>query len=217
VNEILLAIVEGVTAFVATNVDDFIILLLFFAQVDMTFRPRHVVSGSYWGFAILVALSLVGFFGGLVVSSTWIGVLGVLPIFLGIKQLIQPEQDHVQVANVTQDVSTSSKRHPVIAAFMQLLHPQAYKVAAVTVANGGDNLGIYIPLFAVSNAMVLGVILVIFFLLKGVWCYAAYRLTQTPKIAEVLTQYAHSIVPLLLIGLGVFILWKNGTSKLVVF
>jgi cadmium resistance transport/sequestration family protein len=216
VNEIVLAIIEGVTAFAATNVDDLIILLLFFAQVNETFRPQHVVSGSYWGFAALVILSLVGFLGGLVVSSTWIGLLGILPIILGIKQLMQWGQDDAQVENVTNEFSALSNRHPLIAVLMKLLHPQAYKVAAVTFANGGDNIGIYVPLFAASSAMALGVILIVFSLLKGMWCYAAYRLTQNPRIAYGLTRYGHSIIPFVLIGLGLFILWKNGTFKLLI-
>ncbi|NJK63837.1 MAG: transporter [Synechococcaceae cyanobacterium SM2_3_1] len=215
-NEILLAIVEGVTAFAATNVDDLIILLLFFAQTSATFRPHHVVSGSYWGFAALVAFSLVGFLGGLVVSSAWIGLLGILPIILGIKQLMQREQEDVQVQEVTNDVSGISSYPPFIAGVLQLLHPQVYKVATVTFANGGDNIGIYVPLFAASDAIILGVILIVFFLLKGVWCYAAYRSTQNPSIAYVLARYGHSVVPFLLIGLGLFILWKNGTYKLLI-
>jgi cadmium resistance transport/sequestration family protein len=213
-NEIVLAIVEGVTAFAATNVDDLIILLLFFAQINATFRPHDVVVGAYLGFTALAALSLVGFFGGLIVSSTWIGLLGILPIVLGITQLMQQEQDDAQVQVVTPEFSGLTNRHPFVAVFMQLLHPQAYKVAAVTFANGGDNIGIYVPLFAASNAAALGIILIVFFLLKGVWCYAAYQLTQNPRIAYVLTQYGHSIVPFLLIGLGFFILCKNGVFKL---
>lgn len=215
-DEIFLAIVEGVTAFAATNVDDLIILLLFFAQIDATFRSHHVVSGAYWGFALLVALSFVGFLGGLVVSPVWIGLLGLLPIILGIKQLMQREQDDAQVQNVTNEFSAPSNYHPFVAGLTQLVHPQAYKVAAVTFANGGDNIGIYVPLFAASEAMTLGVILIVFFLLKGVWCYAAHRLTQNPRIAYVLTRYGHSMVPFLLIGLGLFILWKNGTFKLLI-
>lgn len=213
-NEIFFAILEGVTAFVATNVDDLIILLLFFAQVNATFRPHHIVSGAYWGFTALVSLSLVGFFGGLVISSTWIGLLGILPIILGIQKLMDGEKDDAQTQNVATDFSASSHRHPLVAVFMQLLHPQAYKVAVVTFANGGDNIGIYVPLFAGSNVMTLGVILIVFFLLKGGWCYVAYRLTQNPRIAYVLTRYGYSFVPFLLISLGLFIFWKNGTFKL---
>ena len=215
-NEILLAIVEGVTAFAATNVDDLIILLLFFAQTNATFRAHHIVSGSYWGFAAIVAFSLVGFFGGLVVPSAWIGLLGFLPIILGIKQLMQREQEDAQVQAVTNDVFSKPNYPPFIAGVLKLLHPQAYKVAAVTLANGGDNVGIYVPLFAASNAITLGVILIVFFLMLGVWCYIAYRLAQNPSIARVLTQYGDSVVPFVLIGLGLFILWKSGTFGLLI-
>ncbi|MBM0740454.1 cadmium resistance transporter [Phormidium sp. CLA17] len=215
-NKIFLAVIEGGIAFAATNVDDFVILLLFFAQVNATFRPHHIVSGSYWGFAALIALSSVGFFGGLVVSSTWIGLLGILPIILGIKQLVQREQEDAQVQDVTNESFPRSNRHPLVVALTKLLHPQAYKVAAVTFANGGDNIGIYVPLFAASDAIALGVILSVFFLLKGAWCYTAYRSAQNSRIAYVLARYGRTVVPFLLVGLGLFILWKNGTFDLLI-
>ena len=82
----------GITAFVATNIDDIIILLLFFAQVDANFRRRHIVIGQYLGFTLLILASLPGFFGGLIVPREWIGLLGLLPIAIGIKQLMSRER-----------------------------------------------------------------------------------------------------------------------------
>ncbi len=43
-----------------------------------------------------------------------------------------------------------------MAILASVLNPQTYKVAAVTVANGGDNIGIYVPLFASSDLTSLG-------------------------------------------------------------
>ncbi|MDX2270647.1 MAG: cadmium resistance transporter [Cyanobacteriota bacterium] len=215
-NKLFLAMAEGTSAFAATNIDDLMILLLFFAQTNAAFRSCHVVIGSYWGFAVLVTFSLVGFWGGLVVSSAWLGLLGLLPIILGIKKLIQPEPENTQPQEIINDISSRSNSPPLIAGALQWLHPQTYQVATVTVANGGDNIGVYIPLFAASDAATLGVLLIVFFLLKGAWCYAAYRLIQNPNIACVLTRYGHSVVPFLLIGLGLLILWKNGTLKVLI-
>jgi cadmium resistance protein CadD (predicted permease) len=95
-----------------------------------------------------------------------------------------------------------------------VLNPQTYRVAAVTVANGGDNIGIYVPLFASSNLPSLGAILSVFFLLVRVWCYVAYQLTSLPAVANVLTRYGRAIVPFVLIGLGIFILLESGTYRL---
>ncbi len=214
-NNIFLTVIEGAIAFTATNIDDLIVLLLFFSQVNARLRPHHIVGGSYWGFTVIIALSLVGFFGGLLVSPVWIGLLGILPIILGIKKLVHREEDAL-VQEVTADFSDQSNRHPFVALLIQLLHPQSYKVAVITLANGSDNIGIYVPLLAAKDAMGLGIILIVFYLLLGVWCYVAYRFTRNPKIAYVLTRYGQSIVPFVLIGLGLFILWEKGTFKLLI-
>ena len=203
------AIITGITSFAATNIDDIVILMLFYAQVNATFRKRHILAGQYLGFTALIVASLPGFFGGLIVPRTWIGILGLVPIAIGISRLINREKDGDQV----QTVSGEADRSPAttLASFMS---PQTYKVAAVTLANGGDNIGIYVPLFASSKLTSLGVILSVFFLLIGVWCYIAYRLTHQPVVAHVLTRYGQAIVPFVLIGLGIFILIESGTYRL---
>src|SRR5919199_3940599 len=213
-SEIGTAIPEAITAFVATNIDDIVILLLFFAQVDANFRRRHIVVGQYLGFTLLIIASLPGFFGGLVVPREWIGLLGLLPIAIGIKQLVSREQDTEQVQTVTSDLEPTSPRNPLWSFLSSVLSPQSYKVAAVTVANGGDNISIYIPLFAGSNLIRLGVIVGGFFFMVGVWCAIAYRLTRQPTIARVLSRYGHAIVPFVLIALGLYILYERGTFKL---
>jgi cadmium resistance protein CadD (predicted permease) len=182
----------GIAAFVATNIDDLLVLLLFFGQVNRRFRPHHIVTGAYCGFAALVGVSLVGALGGLALPSSWIRWLGILPIGLGLKQLMEPKPE-----DIGEDIPE------------KLIHPQFYQVALVTFANGGDNIGIYVPLFATSNIVTLEIILTVFFIAHGAWCYGAYRFSRQPQIARVLTQYGQKSVPFLLIGLGGFILWKS--------
>jgi cadmium resistance protein CadD (predicted permease) len=44
-NNLLTAIITGVVAFIATNIDDILILLVFFSQVNKNFRPWQIVVG----------------------------------------------------------------------------------------------------------------------------------------------------------------------------
>lgn len=209
------AIAEGITAFVATNIDDIIILVLFFAQVDTNFRRRHIVVGQYLGFTLLIFASLPGFLGGLVIPREWIGLLGLLPIALGIRQLlIRQKDDTPPVQTVTHDFESSSPRNPIVSLFFSVISPPTYQVAAVTFANGGDNISIYIPLFGGSSLVRLAVILIVFFVLVGVWCIVAYQLTRQPTIAQILSRYGHRIVPFVLIALGLFIMYERGTFSL---
>jgi cadmium resistance protein CadD (predicted permease) len=87
-------------------------------------------------------------------------------------------------------------------------------VAAVTFANGGDNIGIYVPLFARSNLASLGVILGVFAIGIALWCFLSRQLTRQPLVAKTLTNYGHQIVPFVLIVLGIFIFVDSGTYEL---
>jgi cadmium resistance protein CadD (predicted permease) len=181
------AIVTGTIAFIATNIDDLVILMLFFAQANSSFRRQHIVVGQYVGFVALLLASLPGFFGGAIIFKPWIGLLGFVPIALGIRNFIQPENE-VQVVNLSTD--SISKKNKITALFS----PQTLSVAAVTFANGGDNIGIYLSLFASQNLASLGVILGVFFVLVGVWCGVAEWLAKHQAIAPILTRYSHIFV-----------------------
>jgi cadmium resistance transport/sequestration family protein len=198
--DILSTFSTGISAFAATNIDDIVILMLFFSQVDTLLRRRHIVSGQYLGFALLVLASLPGFFGSLILPRPWIGLLGIVPIILGLSRLLDRNDDEAE-ATLQQPQST----------WASFLSPQTYGVAALTVANGSDNVGIYVPLFANCTWITLGLILAIFFALVGVWCYAAYQLTRLPAVADALTRYGNQFVPYVLIGLGGMILWDSQT------
>lgn len=200
--EFVAAIPTGIAAFTATNLDDLVILTLLFSQVNATFRRWHIVLGQYLGFTALVIASLTGFFGGLLLPKHLIGLLGLVPIAIGLSRLLNSEDEPSEVVQA----ETGQSKPSVIASF---LSPQAYGVAAITFANGSDNIGIYVPLFARSDLASLGVILSIFFLLVGVWCYATYQLSRQPAIAEVLARYGNTLAPFVLIGLGVFIVLES--------
>jgi len=208
------SIITGITSFAATNIDDIIILMLFFGQVNATFRPRHIAIGQYLGFTALIIASLPGFFGGLIVPKAWIGFLGLLPIAIGITHLVSRDNDEDDLQAVSTEFKGDNPKSSLLSKLASIFPPQIFNVAAVTIANGGDNIGIYLPLFAGSDGASLAVILAVFFVLIGVWCYLAYLLTRHPLIAKLLTRYTKAIVPFVLIGLGIFILIENGTYRL---
>ncbi len=204
-NPLITAISTGTAAFIATNLDDILILTVFFTQVNTLFRCRQIVIGQYLGFILLLLASLPGFWGGLFIPSDWIRWLGLVPVIFGIYYLLKSQEND-------QDDSTSvatptPSDHPSF--WQKWLSPQTYGVAAVTIANGSDNIGIYVPLFASSSWEDLLTILCTFLFLVGVWCYLAYKLTHFPAIAKVLTGYGNTFVPCVLIGLGVFIVKEN--------
>jgi cadmium resistance transport/sequestration family protein len=207
-NELVTAITTGAIAFIATNIDDIVILLLFFSQINTSLRPRHIVAGQFLGFTVLLILSLPGLFGGLVLSKNWIGLLGLLPMSIGISSLVNREDDSSKEVFATTEEAEASTN-------TSFFSPQAYSVAAVTLANGSDNISVYVPLFASSSLESFLVIIGLFFLLLGIWCYGAYKLTHYRVIADILTRYVNNFVPFILIGLGAFIVLKSEALSLI--
>jgi cadmium resistance protein CadD (predicted permease) len=208
-------IITGIASFAATNLDDIIVLTVFFAQVNSSFRPKHIIFGQYLGFIAIILVSLPGFLGGLVLDKKWIGILGFLPIIIGISKLLSRKNNETEVQTVTEEISSLQSGASSMSIFSSIISPQTYKVAAVTFANGGDNIGIYVPLFASSNLTKLGIILSIFIVMIAVWCCIAYQLTRNLLIANLLTNRGDAIVPFVLIALGIYILIDSETHLLI--
>ncbi|MBE9249100.1 cadmium resistance transporter [Dolichospermum sp. LEGE 00240] len=204
---IVTAISTGAMAFSATNIDDLVILTLFFSQVNAKFRRWHIIIGQYLGFTALILASLPGFFGGLILPRPWIGLFGLVPIIMGIRSLMNQEEDESEDVETDTEVSERS----LWAKFFNL---QTYSVAAVTFANGTDNISIYVPIFASSNWQSLLVILGVFFSLVGVLCYVAHKLTHNQALANLFTRYGNRFMPFVLIGLGTFIFLDSHSFSL---
>ncbi len=203
-------VLTAVVAFASTNIDDIFVLMLFYGQLSPTFRRRHVVAGQYLGFLALVAISALGYFGTLVIPREWIGLLGLAPIALGVRKLVRGREEAGGVPAAAAPAPPLGR--PLLGA---LFSPQTYTVAAVTFANGGDNIGIYVPLFARGSGVDLVVTVAVFLLLVAVWCWLAAVLAGHPRVARLLDAYGHRIVPFVLIGLGLLILLESGALGLV--
>lgn len=204
--DLITSIIKAIAIFTVTNLDDIMILTLFFAQVNMLFRRRQIVIGQYLGFILLVLASLPGFFGSFLVPTDFLRGLGVIPVIIGISYLYKMEQSET---DETKELSINQTNQANSNWLTRLLSPQVYGVAAITIANGSDNISVYLPLFA--NSTLQGVIITVmtFLLLVAVWCLIAYKLTNISAISNLLTSYGHTLVPCVLIGLGVYIVQEN--------
>jgi cadmium resistance protein CadD (predicted permease) len=176
--------------FASTNIDDIFVLLVFMS--DRRFKMRPVIVGQYLGIGLLVLISVVGALASLAIPPEWIGLLGLAPLAIGLRKLVDlrrsVEQDDVE------DLGLRVGRSNVLA------------VAAVTIANGGDNLGVYIPLFATRSLLEVGVMVAVFLALVAVWLAAARYLLAHPRLGEWLRRNGHVLLPIVLIGLGLWIL-----------
>jgi cadmium resistance transport/sequestration family protein len=204
----ILNILQGITAFIATNLDDILVLMMFFSQANKSCRSGHIITGQYLGFSILLLLSSPGYFGGVLLPQYWIGLLGLVPLGIGIKLLFDKKDNDREVQTIS---------NPTIKSLENFLHPQILQVAAVTIANGGDNIGIYVPLFASKNWQGLLEILGIFLLMVGLWCWIAWRLVKQPVIAQLFSKYGDRLIPWVFMVLGCYILYESRTISYLFF
>lgn len=183
----------GIAAFAATDIDDLFVLILFFSHPNFT--ARQVVLGQYLGIASLIAASAVASLVSLVIPAAFVGLMGVIPIAIGIKKLVEtrkPNDDEDQTKVQTTRASAS---------YLRFL-----TVAAITIANGGDNIGVYVPLFASGGLGDMAILIAIFLAITGVWCAMGYYLAKHRVVASRFSRLAGIVLPFVLIMLGVFIL-----------
>ena len=183
----------GATAFAATNIDDAFLLILFFS--DRRYRARHVFAGQALGVGLLVLISLVGSLLALALPARAVGLLGLLPIAIGVRQLLERRQ--AQPGQAT----TSDPPQAGPAGWRQ-----AAAVAGVTLANGGDNIGVYVPLFAARPAAQTALLLAVFAVMLVVWTLAGYTLARRSALAGRLQGVSGVVMPWVLVVIGVVVL-----------
>lgn len=203
----------------ATTFDDTIYLTGFFSELGRNFRPRHVVVGELLGFTVLLLISLLGFALGLALPRQGIGLLGLLPILIGLASLLSHWRGRGSVSAAITSASAAtpaapgfaSRRPPLIAV---LRERRTYAVSLVTVSNGSNNLTIYIPLFASLTLPKIAVLIPVFYAFIVLWLFLSFHLTRFPGIAVVLHRYARNVFPFILMWLGARILHDTGAIAL---
>lgn len=186
----------AIVVFVATNVDDILLLAALFGGA---LAARAVIAGQFIGIAVLTAVSVGAAYAATAVPAHLIRWLGLLPLALGLWLLLQWWRQR-GLGRDEHDDDVAAERQ-----FEAKLHSQVLGVAAVTVANGGDNLSVYIPLFA-RDVSVLPLYIGVFTVLTAVWCWLGYALVKNPVGGAIMARWGHILLPFVLIAIGVRIL-----------
>nr|WP_321294192.1 CadD family cadmium resistance transporter [uncultured Trichococcus sp.] len=193
-------IVSALGVYISTNIDYFLILMVIFSQSDSRKRMKGIVAGQYLGMGILVTFSIFSAYVINLIPQAWvIGLLGLIPLFLGIRVALKREERE------DEDVLEKMEARGTNQLF--------WKVAVITVASGGDNLGIYIPYFTSLTWPETIVALIIFAVSIAILCYISYKMTKIPLISKIIEKYRRAVVSLVFICLGIYILVENGTIQ----
>ncbi|OTA54963.1 Cad-domain-containing protein [Hypoxylon sp. EC38] len=193
------AVGTACSSFAITNIDDLFVLVTFFAEAatNKHTTPLKITLGQYIGFTVIIVISMIGFGVALVLPSEPIGFLGLLPILLGVWKLIDL-------------VLPDKAEEPEEAEESKLVGVKSvFKVAIITVMNGGDNVGTYIPLFSQAQGAEIAVYVIVYYILLGVWCLFGFLVMKQKHILRVAEKYASAIVPFLYVGLGIYIVYKS--------
>ncbi len=197
----LTTVLQAIGLFAATNIDDIIVLSLFFARgAGQRGTTARILAGQYLGFAgILVAAILVTTGAGAFLPPAAIPYFGLIPLGLGLWAAWEAwrgdgdDDDEAKVAGKKVGVGA---------------------VAGVTFANGGDNIGVYTPVFLSVEPLAVVAYCVIFLALVAVLVALARFVATRPPIAEMLERFEHILFPIVLIGLGIVILVSGGAFGL---
>ncbi|PRT69643.1 cadmium transporter [Streptococcus anginosus] len=191
-------IVTSIILYSGTAVDLLIILMLFFAKRKSRKDIINIYLGQFLGSASLILLSLLfAFILNYIPSKEILGLLGLIPIFLGLKVLLLGDSDGEAIAK---DGLRKDNKNLV------------FLVAMITFAScGADNIGVFVPYFITLNLANLIVALLTFLVMIYLLVFSAQKLAQVPSVGETLEKYSRWFIAVVYLGLGMYILIENNS------
>ena len=189
-------VVTSIILYSGTAVDLLIILMLFFAKRKSRKDIINIYLGQFLGSVSLILLSLLfAFVLNYIPSKEILGLLGLIPIFLGLKVLLLGDSDGEAIAK--EGLRKDNKN-------------LIFLVAMITFAScGADNIGVFVPYFTTLNLANLIVALLTFLVMIYLLVFSAQKLAQVPSVGETLEKYSRWFIAVVYLGLGIYILIEN--------
>ena len=191
-------VVTSIVLYSGTAVDLLIILMLFFAKRKSRKDIINIYLGQFLGSVSLIFLSLLfAFVLNYIPSKEILGLLGLIPIFLGLKVLLLGDSDGEAIAK---DGLRKDNKNLI------------FLVAMITFAScGADNIGVFVPYFTTLNLANLIVALLTFLVMIYLLVFSAQKLAQVPSVGETLEKYSRWFIAVVYLGLGMYILIENNS------
>jgi cadmium resistance protein CadD (predicted permease) len=193
----------AIAAFASTNVDDLFLLGSLF--VDAEFRTISIVAGQFLGMSLLVTISILATVLAVTIPGEWICLLGLAPLLLGIDRFRKLFPGRPGSSLTTGDRSDFVGKENLRFGWAR---SEAVLVTLLTLANGGDNLSVYIPLFSIQRTLI-PLYALVFGVMTALWCFLGYYLTSHGRFGKMVKRYGRFVVPFVLIGIGLNVLFHR--------
>lgn len=190
----------GMFVFAATNVDDLLLLLAFYA--DATFRGRYIVAGQVTGIAALSGLSLAGALVAWTIPRADLGLLGLVPFALGLRKLLPRRRPDPDGGPTPPCLARTGSR--VLRAGSKVL-----TVAGTALATGADNLAVNVPLFATRAPREVVLLIAVFLLMAAAWCGLAFVLVRRHTAGATVRRLGARLLPWALMAVGLLVLAES--------
>ena len=194
-------VITSIILYSGTAIDLLIILMLFFAKRKSRKDIINIYLGQFLGSGSLILLSLLfAFVLNYIPSKEILGLLGLIPIFLGLKVLLLGDSDGEAIAK--EGLRKDNKN-------------LIFLVAMITFAScGADNIGVFVPYFTTLNLANLIVALLTFLVMIYLLVFSAQKLAQVSSVGEILEKYSRWFIAVVYLGLGIYILIENNSFNM---
>ena len=192
--EILTVIAISASAFIGTNLDNLVLLVAFYSRYKQ--QTKMVAAGYISGMLLIGGISSLIGEGGDFIPITYLGMLGVIPIIMGVFALLQLFR-----AGHSDEISGIAKESNRSAIFMGVLMTQ--------LSNGADSIITFSVFFADSTDATDYLIALTFLAMICLFAWIAYYSLTHRKLSETLDRFGRYVTPFILILVGVYILMNT--------
>jgi cadmium resistance protein CadD (predicted permease) len=179
----------AVLAFVATNLDNLVLLVGILSRAGQTFAS--IVAGALLACVVTLCLGVSAALAADLAPQRWLGMLGVVPIALGLRELTRLVRSRPQ----HRDARKSDA--PALGVL---------GISGLLLANSADSLAALVPLFAETREALLPLVAVAILAVTLLGCGLTRWIASHPRVGPTLRRIAPKLVPFVLIAVGVYVL-----------
>lgn len=188
-----------IITFIATGIDEMLVLILLFAHARNQQQIRQVYIGQQIGMTFILLLVIIAISGISTFAGKWTGLLGILPIILGIMELMEDEDDDDDSPGILNKISMFSNL--------------SVRVAIIAIVGGAEELAIYVPYFTSLNWDEVILAIITFIIMIPIWSAICHMVGSMKNIYQFVKRFQRIIIPVVFIGIGIKVLLESDTIE----